>query len=269
MSLSDNMKPGEARCPGHPTTKELIGNDKGGAPKPLLEDSYEFLGDDDIPYERYTSEKFAKAEDERLWSRVWQWACREEHIPEPGDYYVYDIGDRSVLIVRTEDNEIKAYYNSCLHRGTQLKPANSSGFCNELKCPFHGWTWSLKGKLEFLPCDWDFPHVKKEEFSLPEVKHAVWGGFIFINFDSDAKPLDEYLGVLPDHFKNWKLEDRYIETHVVKKLPANWKVSSEAFLEAYHVLETHIPLEMQMLTMIYLEIIFQDLSILSDIPALT
>ena len=63
--------------------------------------------------------------------------------------------------------------------------------------------------------------------------------FIFFNFDENAKPLDEYLGVLPRHFENWKLEDRYIETHVIKKLPANWKVSAEAFLEAYHVLETH------------------------------
>ena len=239
MSLTDDIKPGEARCPGHPTTKELIKNDKGGAPKALLEESYQFIGDEDIPYERYTSEDFAKNEEEHLWSKVWQWACREEHIPEPGDYYVYDVGDRSALIVRTEDNEIKAYFNSCLHRGTQLKPSNTSGICKELKCPFHGWSWSLKGELEYLPCDWDFPHVKKEEFSLPELKLEIWGGFVFINFDQDAKPLKNYLGVLPDHFKNWKLEDRYIETHVVKELPANWKVSAEAFLEAYHVLETH------------------------------
>ena len=112
MSITEDMKPGEARCPGHPSTKDLIKNDKGGAPKPLLEESYKFLGDEDIPFERYTSESFAKAEDEKLWSKVWQWACREEHIPEPGDYYVYDIGDRSALIVRTEDNEIKSYYNS-------------------------------------------------------------------------------------------------------------------------------------------------------------
>ena len=84
MSLNEETKPGDARCPDHPSTKELIKNDKGGAPKPLLEESYNFLGDEDIPYERYTSEKFARAEDEHMWSKVWQWACREEHIPEPG-----------------------------------------------------------------------------------------------------------------------------------------------------------------------------------------
>ena len=131
MSLTDDLKPGEARCPGHPSTKE---------------DSYQFVGDEDIPYDRYTSEEFANKEEDHLWSKVWQWACREEHIPEPGDYYVYDVGDRSALIVRTEENEIKAYFNSCLHRGTQLKPSNTNGVCKELKCPFHGWTWSLKGE---------------------------------------------------------------------------------------------------------------------------
>ena len=62
---------------------------------------------------------------------------------------VYDVGDRSALIVRTQDNEVKAYFNSCLHRGTQLKPSNTNGVCKELKCPFHGWTWSLKGELVF------------------------------------------------------------------------------------------------------------------------
>ena len=66
MSLTDDVKPGEARCPGHPTTKELIKGDKGGAPKALLEESYEFIGDEDIPYERYTSQEFAKKEDDRM-----------------------------------------------------------------------------------------------------------------------------------------------------------------------------------------------------------
>ena len=59
MSLTDDVKPGEARCPGHPTTKELIKGDKGGAPKALLEESYEFIGDEDIPYERYTSQELS------------------------------------------------------------------------------------------------------------------------------------------------------------------------------------------------------------------
>ena len=214
MSELKNLKPGEARCPDHPSTKELVSRDCTGAPDAILEESYEFIGDADIPFERYISKDFAQEENNKMWSKVWQWACHVDHIPEVGDYYVYDVADLSAVIIRSDKNEIKAYYNSCLHRGTQLKPSGSSGVCKELKCPFHGWTWSLSGKLEFLPCDWDFPHVKKEEYNLPELKCDTWGGFVFVNFDQNANPLKDYLGVLPEHFKNWNLEDRYIETHV-------------------------------------------------------
>ena len=90
-----------------------------------------------------------------------------------------------------------------------------------------------------LPQEWDFPHVDVESHRLPEVKIGLWGGFVFVNFDQDAEPLEQYLGVLLDHFSHWDLENRYIETHICKRLPANWKASAEAFIEAYHIRETH------------------------------
>ncbi len=238
MTDTDTQAPGDARCPG-PSTRELISADASGAAEPLLEESYEFLGDDDIPFDEYTSADFARAEHDRMWSRVWQWACREEHIPEVGDYQVYDIGDRSALVVRTAPDRIRAFHNFCLHRGTQLKPPGSAGTARQLRCPFHGWTWSLDGQLAEVPCRWDFPHVRDEDFGLPEIRVDTWGGFVFVNFDPEAPPLHEYLGVLPEHFERWPLEDRYVELHVRKRLPANWKAAVEAFLEAYHVLETH------------------------------
>lgn len=234
-----NPRPGDARCPG-PSTRELILGDSTPPPAPLLEESYEFEGDEDVPYAEFTSAAYAAAEHEYMWSRTWQWACREEHIPEPGDYYVYDIGDRSAVVVRGPDGSIKAFHNSCLHRGTQLKPPASAGYSPNLRCPFHGWTWSLDGELVDLPCEWDFPHVDRAEFTLPEVRTGRWGGFVFVNFDDDAPPLDEYLAVLPAHFTgSWDLADRYVEVHVRKRLPANWKASAAAFLEAYHIVETH------------------------------
>ena len=144
-------------------------------------------------------------------------------------------GDRA----RTRTATIKAFHNACLHRGTQLKPPASVGYSPKLRCPFHGWTWTLDGELIDLPCEWDFPHVDAAEYPLPEIRTGRWGGFVFVNFDDDAPPLEEYLGVLPDHFANWDLADRYVEVHIRKRLPANWKASAEAFLEAYHILETH------------------------------
>ena len=232
------LKPGEAREQGPSLRDELL-RDPTPPPSPLLEESYEFLGDEDISFENYTSPDVAQAEYEKLWSKVWQWACHVDHIPQPGDYFVYDIGDLSSLIVRTENGEIKAYFNSCMHRGTQLKQPGTCGFSKELRCPFHGWTWSLEGQLVDLPQAWDFPHVTAESHQLPEMPVDIWEGFVFINFDQDAKPLNEYLGVLPQHWEEWGLSQRYIETHVRKHLPCNWKAAAEAFIEAYHVRETH------------------------------
>tara|TARA_B100001121_G_C18664835_1_gene610771 strand:- start:216 stop:1589 length:1374 start_codon:yes stop_codon:yes gene_type:complete len=232
------LKPGEAREQGPSLRDELL-RDPTPPPAPLLEESYEFLGDEDISFENYTSPDFAQAEYEKLWSKVWQWACHVDHIPQPGDYFVYDIGDLSALIVRTENREIKAYFNSCMHRGTQLKQPGTCGFSKELRCPFHGWTWSLEGQLVDLPQAWDFPHVTADSHQLPEMPVDIWEGFVFINFDQEAEPLNEYLGVLPRHWEDWGLSQRYIETHIRKHLPCNWKAAAEAFIEAYHVRETH------------------------------
>ncbi len=163
-------KPGQTRCPHAPSTQEIVHRDGRPVPDVLSFESYRFIGDEDIPFDRYTSPEFFKLEMDRVWGHVWQWACREEHIPEPGDYVTYEIGNTSIIVVRTETQGVKAYYNSCLHRGTRLRSPDSEGNAGEFRCPFHGWTWSLEGELSRLPCAWDLPHVKREEFRLPEVR---------------------------------------------------------------------------------------------------
>jgi phenylpropionate dioxygenase-like ring-hydroxylating dioxygenase large terminal subunit len=175
----------------------------------------------------------------RLWPKVWQWACRVEHVPNVGDYYVYDIGNHSVLIVRSDDGGINAFHNACTHRATQLRPSGSSGSAAVLRCPFHGWTYDLDGKLTEIPCRWDFPHVG-ERHNLSPVRCNTWGGFVFINLSGDAQSLADYLEPLPSHLKDsWDLSKRVVRLHIEKELPNNWKAAQEAFLESYHVVETH------------------------------
>ena len=229
---------GEAREAG-PTLYDQLRADPTPPPPPLLEESYRFRGDDDIPFAVYTSESYAQAEYDHMWSRTWQWACHVDQVAETGDYYVYDVGPHSALIVRGNDGRLRAFYNACMHRGTQLKPPSSCGFSNTLRCPFHGWEWKLDGTFNELPARWDFPHVTDESHRLPLLSLDVWEGFVFVNFDPDAEPLLGYLGVLPRHWAEWGLADRYIDVHVRKRLPCNWKAATEAFLEAYHVRETH------------------------------
>ncbi len=234
-----NLAPGEARCPG-PSTQDTLARDGDPVPAPLRVQAYEFLGDEDIPLERYTSESFYQQEIDKVWRRTWQWACREEHIPHPGDFYVYDVADYSVVVVRGGDGKIRAFINSCPHRAMQLVDSGSAGQGKQfIRCPFHGMSWNLDGTLREIPCRWDFPHVEDACFGLDEIRCDTWGGFVFVNLDSAAVALDDYLEVLPEHFADWRLEDRYVALHTEKVLPGNWKMCMEAFMEAYHVLATH------------------------------
>jgi phenylpropionate dioxygenase-like ring-hydroxylating dioxygenase large terminal subunit len=231
-------KPGEARCPGI-SVQDLMDRDSRAVPAYLREHSYAFLGDEDIPFARYTSHDWFDEEIEQMWPRTWQWACREEHLPAPGDYYVYDVGPYSVIVVRTGGGEIRAYRNACMHRGTKLKPSFSTGSTEVIRCPYHGWQWDLEGNLESFACEWDFPHVDPGTMGLSPVRAELWGGFVFINLDPDAVPLAEYLQPLPEHVDSSVFEQRYVAIHIQKELNCNWKIASEAFLEAYHVMETH------------------------------
>ena len=230
--------PGAARAPG-PSVADTLATDSQVAPPPLLAESYEFLGDADIDCSRYTSQQFAEREFDRLWARCWQWACREEHLQDIGDNYVYDIGPYSVIVVRSAADRIEAFVNSCAHRGTRILGGEGSGYSGQFTCPFHGWSWGLDGGLQSVPGRWDFPHVTAGSHNLHKVACERWGGFVFINLDPEARPLQEYLDVLPEHFRHFPLENRRIRAHVQKVLPANWKAAQEAFMEAYHNFETH------------------------------
>lgn len=234
------LSPGEARCPG-PSTQDLLRSEPSNSKDPaLLIASDRFLGDNDLPFSRYTSQAFYDREMKELWPKVWQWACREEHIPKPGDFYTYDIGPYSALIVRDEQGVIRAFVNACPHRGMALTDPGSQGSGKQfIRCPFHGMAWALDGSLNEIPCRWDFPHIEDEHFGLDELPCDVWAGFVFVNFDRNCRPLADDLGVLPEHFKDWGLEDRFVAVHTHKTLPGNWKMCMEGFLEAFHVLATH------------------------------
>lgn len=232
------QSPGSSRALGT-SIADVLASDARPAPAPLTTQAYEFLGDADLPTHRYTCDDFFQQEMSGMWSRCWQWACREEHIPTVGDHYVYDIGPYSVIITRVAVGEIKAFINSCTHRGTRLLSEEGPGSGQGFHCPFHGWSYDLDGTLKDVPGHWDFPHVCEATHSLQSVRCDTWQGFIFINFDIDAKPLREQLDVMPEHFSHFPLSHRRIRLHVQKALPANWKAAQEAFMEAYHNFTTH------------------------------
>lgn len=226
------------RSPG-PSVQDLHDHDTRPVPVSLRDTAYVAQGSVDVPRSRYVDAHFAALENEYLWTRTWQFACLVDELRQPGDHVVYDVADQSLIVTRTKDGSIRAYHNSCLHRGTKLRVED--GRVASFRCPFHGWRWDLDGNLVELPAQWDFPHVWEQPGScLPEAKVATWQGFVFVNLDPDAMPFEQYADVLVEHFgRDFRLEQRYAAFRAVKEVPANWKVVMEAFSEGYHVIATH------------------------------
>jgi nitrite reductase/ring-hydroxylating ferredoxin subunit len=221
-----------------PTYQDYLDADSRPVPGVLRAQSRPNLGVAPLRADRYTSQAFFDLEAERLWPRVWQMACREEEVAQPGDAVVYDILGFSWIIVRGQDGRLRALANSCLHRGRRLLDADARHL-DSLHCKFHGFRWGLEGQLQSIPCRWDFPQLTDAGMQLPEARVGTWGGFVFINLDPAAPSLEAFLGVLPAHFARWKLEDCWKAVHVAKVIPCNWKVAQEAFMESYHVIATH------------------------------
>lgn len=216
---------------------DVIRQDKVPPPPVYLEDSPLPAGVTTVAVERYWSREEHEREVEKLWKRVWQMACHKDDIPNVGDVHVYDIASLSFLIVHAAPGVYKAFPNACLHRGRTL--ADSHRKCQKvLRCAFHGWSWKLDGTLNEVPGQWDFPTVDEAGYSLPELRIGEWGGFLFINPDPACEPLEQFLGDIDRHF-GIPFERRYKAAHLVKRLPCNWKVAQEAFMESYHVVATH------------------------------
>ncbi|MDT0576000.1 aromatic ring-hydroxylating dioxygenase subunit alpha [Croceicoccus sp. F390] len=231
-----NLPIGADRCTG-PSWNALMEQDSRPVPEFLVKDSYEYRGSDPVPAERYTSEEWARLERERMWPHVWQFAAREEDLPEVGDYVIYENAGRSYLVSRQDDGSVKAMHNVCLHRGRKLR--TQDGNADKFTCPFHGFTWHKDGSFDHMPCQWDFRHLENTDMSLPQPQVGQWQGYIFIREEPGGPTLEEYLAPLPDHFSRWRHDECATVLYVAKEVPANWKVVSEAFMESWHTVVTH------------------------------
>ncbi len=195
---------------------------------------------DRVPKERYFDPDFYRLETEQLWPRVWQMACRLEEIPEPGDFAEYEILDQSVVVIRTEDYGVRAFENACRHRGVRVAQGRGSrpgGFV----CPFHGWCYDPDGKNTRVtqPRGFSEHNLQPGDLDLAPVRCESWGGCAWINLDDDAPPLRQCIEPFATVLDAWKVESLRAEWWYACRLPANWKLAEEAFVEQYHVLQAH------------------------------
>ncbi len=201
------------------------------------------------PVEAFICPEYAKAEKEKLWPRVWQMAARLEDIPNVGDFITYNICDDSFIIMRSDEDTIRAFYNVCPHRGRQLVNTPDDVNCvkgrkKSFVCGFHGWTFDRDGNNTYIldQDDWKGVLDNKELTCLSQVKVDTWGGWIYINMDPDCEPLSDFLGEagrILDHFEFDKMRYKWRQWAVY---PCNWKTAIEAFMEPYHVAGTHTQL---------------------------
>lgn len=195
---------------------------------------------DRIRAERYHDPGFFALEAEHLWSRVWQMACRLEEIPAPHDFVTYEILDQSVVVVRADDGGVRAFQNSCRHRGVRI--TDGRGSCEAgFVCPFHGWCYDATGANTFVPRRSTFAehNLDPGDLDLVPVRCEAWGGWVWINLDADAPPLRDCLEPAATILDGWQVEALRTEWWYACRLPVNWKLAIEAFIEAYHVAETH------------------------------
>jgi phenylpropionate dioxygenase-like ring-hydroxylating dioxygenase large terminal subunit len=192
-----------------------------------------------VPKERYTSAAFARLEWERMWTRTWLLAGRASDVPEPGDYFSFEIGPESILVIRQRDGSLAARHNVCMHRGNRLR-APGRGHAERFACSFHGWQYGIDGALLCAHDPESFPQgLPAERLRLAPVRCESWGGFVFVNLDPGAEPLRDYLEVVPDQLAPYHFEEWSILHDVCVEVPCNWKTSVDAFNEAYHIAATH------------------------------
>ncbi|MCU1486792.1 MAG: (2Fe-2S)-binding protein [Actinomycetia bacterium] len=194
---------------------------------------------DRVPKERYFDPDLYALEAEQLWPRVWQMACRLEEIPQVGDFVTYEILDQSVVVVRT-DGGVVAFQNACRHRGVQV--VQGRGTCEgTFTCPFHGWCYGLDGTNTAVTRRRAFSehNLLSGELDLVPVRCEPWGGCAWINLDAAAPPLRQSIEPAATILDAWKVESLRAEWWYACRLPVNWKLAQEAFVEQYHVLEAH------------------------------
>lgn len=201
-----------------------------GVRKPLLEA-------ETMPVWTYTSDAFYRREVERIFMKVWNFLGRAEQVPNPGDYFAANFAGVPIIVVRAEDGQVRAFANTCRHRGSEL--LEGKGNCRAIVCPYHSWTYALDGRLVGAPEMGKTAGFRNEENGLMPVRLETWEGFLFVCFDPKAPPLSAYLGGLGEKVAPYRLGDMVLARRREYVMECNWKLFVENAKESYHIATVH------------------------------
>ncbi|MEQ8800917.1 aromatic ring-hydroxylating oxygenase subunit alpha [Haliea sp.] len=188
--------------------------------------------------EGYFSREYMALEWDKVWTRSWLIAGVEADIPRVGDYFLFAIGDESIIVTRTEEG-VRAFYNVCSHRGARLVQ-EERGNRKVFVCPFHSWSFNNTGELRRITDEEYFkPEVIAHRPGLKPVACDTHAGIVFINMGADPGPLKEAIGLPEGYLEAYRLDEMKVVRHVRSEWGANWKVGVEAFYESYHLHAVH------------------------------
>jgi phenylpropionate dioxygenase-like ring-hydroxylating dioxygenase large terminal subunit len=208
---------------------------------------YPALGTAPISFDDCVSPEFYELEREAIFKRCWLNLGRVEQLPRKGSYFTknIDVANASLIVVRDADGSVRAFHNTCRHRGNRLvwsedPREETQGFCRQFVCKYHGWRYGIDGELNFIQQENEFFDVDKDANGLVPVHCDVWNGFVFVNLDREPRQsLREFLGpmitALDDHPFGACGEHYDFEAHN----NSNWKLFADAFQEYYHVPSLH------------------------------
>jgi choline monooxygenase len=193
-----------------------------------------------LPSRMYFSPETLKDERNAIFLRSWLYVAHVSELAEPGRYVTAEILDQRLYLLRTESGALKAFFNVCQHRGHSL--LHGKGTARRLiMCPYHAWSYDHDGALRAAPNCAHVDGFDRDDFGLPEIRVDTLGGFVFINFDPDARPMAEVYPGAEDRIRDFtaRPEDLKATREVVFDIKGNWKNVADNLLECYHCATAH------------------------------
>jgi phenylpropionate dioxygenase-like ring-hydroxylating dioxygenase large terminal subunit len=187
-----------------------------------------------MPREYYTSPDVFVEERERIFARQWNCVGRTNRIARPGDYIVRTVAGESLIILRDRDGELRAFFNVCRHRGTQICRDASGQFSETIQCPYHAWTYTTDGRLIGAPHMHEVEGFDKRDFPLHAAAVAECEGFLFVNVSDTPQPFDQYFAPMMPRLSRFGLAALEVGHSVRYEVQANWKLVFQNYSECLH-----------------------------------
>ena len=191
-----------------------------------------------IPTGRYTDAAFYALEQEAIFQRGWLFAGHESEWPEPGSYRLFGRSGAPIVIVRGEDGVLRAFYNSCRHRGAPVT-RDECGTAKRLTCQYHSWSYGTDGELKAVPDARSFAGLDTGALGLVPVRCEVSDGWVFVSEAPEGDDLATFLGPVAEQMAEIDGPGMRLVGTQLHRLDCNWKLMVDAFLEVYHIRTVH------------------------------